>query len=168
MSYSLLPDIESRIVALLEGTATGVDRSIPAARFKHLPFDPEYALEASSSAPYPFEIEDGGEFQPLDVPSTLAATHVWHGANLTLRVAYAASALQQKTRQATIQEDRTTIRRTLEDPESWLTISGFSRCVADQGRIEVGAVPGNESGGDAEVMLVLEVPLELTYRENFS
>ena len=160
----VLSDIMDRVVDLLEGRPSGVTRSIPSGLFKHVPFDAEYGLTAAVSKPYPFEIEDAGEFQPADVPSTISPNNVWHGANLLIRVAYMADPHNAKERLRTIQEGRYYIRRCLDDPDSFSTLSGFSGAWAHDGEITSAVLPGSDN--EQDVMLLLEVPVRIHYRED--
>lgn len=161
---AVLPTIMDRMVALLEGTPSGVTQAISSGTFTHVPFDAEYGLTASVEAPYPFEIEDTGEFQPADVPSTLAPDNIWHGATLLVRVAYMASPHDAHTRLKTIQQGRYDIRRCLGDPDSFSTLPGFSGAWAEEGAITAATLPGSEN--EEDVMLLLEVPVNVHFRED--
>lgn len=160
---AVLPDIIDRMVALLQGTYTSAPRSISSGRFKLIPFEVERALPNASQRPRPFEIRDDGEVQPLDVPSSLAGDQVWHGAGLTLRVGYALAANDQHTQMQEIQRDRYEIRRALGYPDNYNGVTGFSRAIADEGEIVDAEI---QQGENISVMLVLEVPIEITYRED--
>ena len=161
----VLPVIEDQIVALLEGTASGIARSVAAGRFKHIPYDPQYALPMSIQAPYPFEIVDNGEHQPLSTPSTVAHDQVWHGVHLLLRVAYTSSPHDGFERQKTIQRDRYSIRRCLGDPDSFDGVTGFAGISVDEGQIRTAVLPGYEAE-ESDIMHLLEVPLDVVYRED--
>ena len=166
---SILPDVLARLTALMDGTASPPPRrSIPSGRFERVEFDVGSLLQRAVSAPYPYEIEDLGEFQPLEVPSTLAGDQVWHGVRWTVRVAYATSPLASHDRLATVMEDRYAIRRCLGDPMSWLTLSGVASVRADEGSIGDVEIIGYGGSDDVDVMKVLEITLEIIFREDQS
>ena len=143
---SVLPAALDHLILLLEGRVSGLARAIPAGRFKHTPFDVESLLAASVSAPYPFEIDDLGESQPQDVPSTLSGNQIWHGVSWVVRIAYAASPLDQATRSKTIFTDRYQIRRTLGYPLSWSGVSGVARVMAEEGALTTVEIIGARGG----------------------
>ena len=164
---SVLPDVIDRLKDLMEGSVSGLSRSISSGRFQHVPFDPGSLLARAVSAPYPFEIEDQGEYQPLDVPSTTSADQIWHGCRWVVRVAYASSPLDQTERLKTLQRDRYEIRRCLGDPLNWLTVTGIARVVADESVLREAEIIGADADA-VDQLLFLETTLDLTYREDQS
>ena len=164
---SILPDVMDRLIALMKGGVSGLDRPIPASRFEHADWEVDTLLSRAVSAPYPYNVDDIGEFQPADVPSTLSGDQVWHGCQWLIRVAYAASPHNQQERLKTIQRDRYQIRRALSYPLNWLTVGGLGRVLIEEGTIDTAEIPGGEFD-DVEILHVLEIPVELTYREDHS
>jgi hypothetical protein len=163
---SVLPDHLDRLKALIEGTeSVYANRTIPARRFKHVESAVEDCLAAAAAAPYPASIEDLEEFQPNDLPTTTSAEQVWSGARFRLRVGYAGTKNEVRDLQEIIARDGYALRRTLGDPGSWDGVTGFSRVVAYAWRTIETAVPG-EDGERDDTMTVLEMPIELAYRED--
>lgn len=166
-TYSALTGAMTRLVQLMEGYRDGIVRPIGTRhqeRFRHIPFEAGSALAPGDVAPYPFEIVDGGE-QAAEEPQTLSATRIWAVSQQTIRVAYANNPQDQHARLQTIREDRATLRRTLDHQRSWTGVNGLSLVRWIDGRI----VPEQTQGADdsaPEPMLVLEVTLELRYRED--
>ena len=163
---SALPAALDHLISLLEGTATGISRVIPAGRFKHVAWEIESLLSGAVSAPYPFTIVDEGETMPSDVPATLSGSQIWHGCNWLIRVAYCAAPLNRAARAKTVMEDRYQIRRTVGYTPSWLAVPQIARAVVEEGAVSDLRVLG--AAGDEEIgaLHVLEIPLVLTYRES--
>lgn len=161
-----LPDHLDRLKALLEGTElTYANRVIPARRFVHVEGDVEDHLGAASMAPYPASVAGLEEIQPDDVPTTTGGEQVFAGCRFTLRVGYAGTKNEVRDLQGRLALDGYALRRTLGDPESWDGVTGFSRVKAYTWRTIETAVPG-EDGERDDTMTVLEMPIELTYRED--
>jgi hypothetical protein len=163
-----LPGLADRMVALLEGTATGVDRSIAAGTFKHTPYNPNSLWAPSAQAPYPFEIVDSGIAQPLDTPSTMAASQIWHGATLNIRVGFVTNVHDAYEWMQQIETYRYQIRRCLNDPVSWGNTTGFSKVEVFEGDILEEDIEGSDEDGNPTPMWVLEMPVNLTFREDHS
>lgn len=161
-----LPGLADRIVSLMEGLV--VDRAIAANKFVHTPYNPNDSLAPSAVEPYPFEIVDGGIFQPQDVPSTMSASQIWHGATLLVRVGFVISEHDAYEWMKTIQAYRYDIRRTLSDPVSFGNTTGFSKVETEEGDILEEDIEGSDEDGEPSQMLVLEVPVNLTFREDQS
>ncbi len=163
---SALPDHLDRLKALIEGTeATYANRVIATRRFVHVEGDVEDHLAAAAMAPYPASVEGLEEILPDGVPTTTSAEQVWSGCRFTLRVGYAGTKNDVRSLQAIVARDGYALRRTLGDPESWDGVTGFSRVRAYAWRTIETAVPG-EDGERDDTMTVLEMPIELTYRED--
>jgi len=161
-----LPDHLDRLKALLEGTeSTYANRTIDRGRFKHVEGDVEDHLGAASMAPYPASVAELEEIQPDDVPTTTSGEQVFAGCRLKLRVGYAGTKNEVRDLQDRIAIDGYALRRTLGDPESWDGVTGFSRVRAYTWRTIETAVPG-EDGERDDTMTVIEMPIELTYRED--
>jgi hypothetical protein len=163
-----LPGLLERLITLLEGTDSSVTRAVPKGLFQHTPYNPNSLWTNSQQKPRPFEIVDSGILQPLDVPSTMAATQIWHGATLTLRVGYGPRPHDSKNRTKYIQEQRYYIRRCLNDPVSWANTTGFSKVEVFEGDILEEDIEGSDEDGNPTSMLVLEMPVNLTFREDHS
>jgi len=160
------PDHLDRLKALIEGTeSTYANRTIPARRFVHVEGDVEDHLANAADAPYPASVTDIEEIVPDGVPTTTSAEQVWAGCRFVLRVGYAGTKNEVRGLQAIIVRDGYALRRTLGDPESWDGVTGFSRVRAYTWRTIETAVPG-EDGERDDTMTVLEMPIELTYRED--
>lgn len=162
---TVLPSIVDRMVALMEGSYGSATRAIPARRFVLVQQEVELALSNASQRPRPFEIIDDGEYQPSDVPSTLSGSQVWHGCRLMVRVGYARQHKNQHTQRQEIQADRFQIRRALGYPPNYAGVTGYARSVVEEGEISEIALSVES---DYNIMLVLEIPVELTYREDHS
>lgn len=166
----VLSNIHSRISALMEGaTVTSPAVRIPLNRFKIADYGIDSLLSASVSAPYPFTLGDPSWAQPTDVRSTLAASKRWHGATLQLRVAYAAQPQKRADRQRLIMDDLSAIRKTLDHPLSYQSITGHCRTVCEDAQIAVFSGAELEGGeGEQDDLLVLVVPLAITYEEDYT
>jgi len=156
------------LVTLLQGTASSIDRSIPAKRFEQVKTPVEGYLPRATAAPYPFEIELGSGQWPDNVPTTLAPDRIHWETDLVLSVGYAIDEHDRYATFQTIARDNYAIRRCLGDPDSWSSQSTFVNCRVDaQSAPIVVELPGSETGdGDAEYMWVVEHSLTLTYRED--
>lgn len=163
-----LPGLVDKLVSLLEGKSTGVTRYISTGEFKHTPYNPNSLWSPSAKRPFPFEIIDGGIFQPLDAPSTLCHSQVWHGATLIVRVGITTSAHDAYGLMKTIQKLRYDIRRCLGDPASWGNTTGFGKVEVFEGDINIEDIEGSDEDGEPTPMLVLEMPVNLTFREDHS
>lgn len=169
---SIVTTIRTRIIELLEG-ALDTDRPIPAGRFIHAD-EASAAIPEHDAAPFPFEIPVDGEWtQPLDVASTLSGAQVWGGKRLTIRVLYSEEAanrahVSSEARVATIDDDYSAIRRTVGYPRSYDAIPGYAGSTIHEGRISRIVDQVEIDRGQLGAMLVLEVPVDLTYREDYS
>ena len=156
----------------MEG-AVDTDRAIPVDRFVHVD-EADIAIPEHDSAPFPFEIPVEGEWlQPLDVASTLSGAQVWGGKRLTIRVLYSEEAasrahVSSEARVATIDDDYVAIRRTIGYPRSYDGIAGYAGSVVHEGSISRITDQSEVDRGQLGSMLVLEVPVDLTYREDYS
>jgi hypothetical protein len=157
-----------RLIKLIAGSDASVSRAVPSGLFKHTPYNPNSLWTTSQQKPRPFEVIDSGIAQPLDVPSTMAASQIWHGAQLTLRIGYGPRPHDATTRMKAIQEQRYYIRRCLNDPDSWANTAGFSKVEAFEGDILEEDIEGSDEDGEPTSMLVLEIPVNLTFREDHS
>lgn len=169
---SVVTDIRERIIELMEG-AVDTDRAIPVDRFVHVDEAAE-AIPEHDAAPYPFEIPVDGEWtQPLDVASTLSGAQVWGGKRIMIRVLYSEEAayrshVSSEARVATIDDDYAVIRRTIGYPRSYDGVTGYAGSVVHEGRITRIINQGEVDRGQSGAMLVLEIPVDLTYREDYS
>jgi hypothetical protein len=163
-----VPGLADRIVALLEGTPSSVDRYVSKGRLKHTPYNPNSLWANAAKAPYPFEVVDGGIFQPLGVPSTMAATLIWHGVTLIIRVGFATRVHDAYKHMQAIQQIRYDIRRCLNDPTSWGNTTGFSKAEVYEGEINIEDIEGSDEDGEPTPIIVLEMPVNLTFREDHS
>ena len=164
---SALPTLLDHLVDLMEGTASGVGRSIDAGVFRHYQFDPLAALPATVDAPYPFEIESplGPSIeQALD---NAAGSHRHDESQHVIHVAYAISPHDQYDRQQVILDHRHAIRRCIEDPPSWdAVVAYFEGCRIDDMRIATESAV--DDAGTVESMYVLQVTITLSYYEDHS
>jgi len=167
-----LPGLEDRLVELLEGTASGVTRAIAAGIFEHSPYNPNVQLSASAVRPYPFEIVRevtvDAEGAGFDVPTTAAATNIYGGATLTVRVGIMPRPHDAFERMQDIDELDYQIRRCVADPVSWGNTTGFSGVRVGDGLVVAEDVAGSAEAGEPSQMMVLELPVTLIFREDHS
>ncbi len=168
MALTVLPGLADRLVALLHGAS--VDRSLATGRLLHTPYNPNTQWAASAAEPFPFEVVDGGPFKPLDKPSTMAASQIWKGHTLIVRIGIEPNPHDGFERMQTIHELDADIYRTLQDPTSWTSTTGFGGVdlSEDGGDINEEDIEGSDANGEPSQMLVLEIPVDLTYREDHS
>ncbi|MCP3973185.1 MAG: hypothetical protein GY720_01690 [bacterium] len=168
MALTVLGGLADRLVALLHGAS--VDRSLAASRLLFTPYNPNTQWAASAIEPFPFEVVDGGPFKPLDKPSTMSATQIWKGHTLIVRIGFTPQPHAAFERMQQIQEMDADIYRTLQDPTSWTGTTGFAGVdlSEDGGDINEEDVEGSDEKGTPAVMWVLEIAVDLTYREDHS
>jgi hypothetical protein len=70
--------------------------------------------------------------------------------------------------QKDIEQVRYDIRRCLNDPASWGNTTGFGKVEVFEGEINVEDIEGSDKDGEPTPMLVLEMPVSLTFREDHS
>lgn len=171
---SVMSDARAHLITLLEGTASGITRSIASGRFLHVEDDDEGAPPGMAEAPYPFEIADGGSFEPLGVPATLSGSHVYDGRRLIVRVGYEPSLYAPEALERTVTDDIATIRRCLRDPRSWDAVAidedgeGVTNVRVAEDRWGWVDVPTPDATQPPGRTITLEVVLELTIREDHS
>lgn len=161
--------IITHLVSLLEGKVSGLDRPVPADKFKLIDFEPERALAEANEEPYPFEIDELGTFEPFEAVYNLAGSHQYQGSRVQIRIAYSATPHNQHARFQTVREDRRAVARCLTFPDSWDAAAGFVKCEWESGEIVPVSIPGSEAAMDeGDVMLILAIELALTYREDMT
>jgi hypothetical protein len=163
---AVLPGLVDRMIALIEGKPSGVTRYVSKGLFKHTPYNPNTLWAASAKTPHPFEVVDGGIFQPLDTPSTMCHSQIWHGSTQIIRVGFVTNVHDALEHTQLIQKRRYDIRRCLNDPASWGNTTGFGKVEVFEGDINIEDVEGSDEDGEPTEMLVLEMPVNLTFRED--
>lgn len=165
-----MPDIFDHVRDLLENKISTVNRNVPSSRFTHVEFDVTRTLSNAAGAPYPFNVTGvgGGENQPFDVPGTISASHTWHGFDLLIRVAYNVYPHRVFSLEKIIMDDTYVIRRCLEDPDSWVTLTTEARATANDASYDYVDIPGGSETDDEQTMLMLEIPVSVSFREDQS
>ena len=139
-----LTGIITHLVNLLEGKVAGLDRSIPRDRFELVEFNPEEAFPNASEAPYPFEIEDVGSFDPFEATYNTAGNDQYFGASQQIRIVYGLDVHDEHTQRQTVREDRRAIARCLTDSDSWDSAAGCVKAVWARGDVVPVEVFGDE------------------------
>lgn len=150
------------IVAILDGTATDVDRAITAGRFRHVEASAERtgAMAASGKA-RPFTLEPMSMDIGPDMPANVSGTHV-HGSHaLQLIVLYATRRQETYSLLKEIMGDLYDIRRSLGWPLAWAQVSGWTGLeITDTGLELMGP-------GEPPDLLGLVVSIRVDHREDW-
>lgn len=164
-----LPGILDHLSSLLRGKVPSppLDRAIPSGRFVHAKMPVEYELPRTSKAPFPFHISALAQYRADPTEENVAGDEVYRGLTFLVRVGYALKAIEEYVQQKAILTDAHAIHRCLSDPDSWDIAAGFARFSCSGARIVEAAVPGAQID-QPELMLILEIPCELVYREDYS
>jgi len=164
---SVLPDIIDRLKALITGAYTP-DLAIANGEFTHVSHIVYGTLPQALKKPYPFEIEVGATRHPPAGPTTLASSQRWSETDVTVRVLYASYPERELHREKQIQRGVYALRRTLSDEASWRSLTGWSNCdLLDIEKLEA-PIPGDLEYGDFGAAWVVQVPMVVTYREDYT
>lgn len=166
----VLSDIRSHMIGLIDGSIAPTSRAIDEGRFVHVNDCVNPPSEAAS-APYPFELEDQGAFEPLGVPSTLDGSHVYRGRRIVVRVMYDEDLTDKEARRQVITDDESALRACLEYPRSFDAVAsdtggeGYVNGVVSDSRWAPVERPTPGATRPPNYVLILELVLDVTYRE---
>lgn len=161
-----LTGLLDRMVSLVEG-AVSPTRSIDTNQFKHIEIPVEQALPQAAKAPYPLNLEPmGWDPEYLEVQSDVSGNYRYDAHLFRIRVGYSTRPHEAYQRSKQVAEDYYKIRRTLTDPASYASGSGFNGC-NQRGESTIRQVQIGTGTTDA-YMVILEIPFVLLYREDHS
>ena len=156
---SIVAGILQHIVDLLEGSE-GSTRTVPTGTFHHIDFSHEDVGALGAAGPSrPFDLRIIGSVDDGSLPAFVSGDFVQDAHQIRLSVVYSMRPQAALAMEKSIANDSYFIRRSLEWPENWCLISGWTGC-------EITGVSTEEiSEGDTIQIVVVHYDLTIGIRE---